>query len=463
MATLILRRFHLVLAAVLGVCGLCAGDPAIAGVVGSGTAASCTESALASQIAAGGTVTFNCGGAATIAMTTGISISSGSPALVVDGGGVITLDGATISPHQPMISVQGGSSALPSITFRGMTFSNGNATGTGLQAGGAILNGGNLTLDHDVFTNNQAPFGGAVMQERCSSAGSPALPCVAASLTVTNSQFSGNSASNSGGAINLQSDTVNVSNSTFTGNSAGSGGAIYLFGNSTFTTSGTITSSTFSGNTATFEGGAIAVVNLQGGSATITNNTFNANQATGSTGAGGAIWIGSPTTLTNNTIAGNSAASGGGIDNGATLTMQDSLLANNSGGNCAGSSFSGANNLQFGDSTCNGVSVGDPHLGALANNGGPTQTMALNSGSAAVDAGDNATCAKTDQRGTARIDGDGNGSVVCDIGAYEAPAGTVVVPPPAPAVSAPMLSRIGLLLLAGLFATLGLSAWRRRV
>jgi len=462
MATLILRRFHLVLAAVLGVCGLCAGDPAIAGVVGSGTAASCTESALASQIAAGGTVTFNCGGAATIAMTTGISISSGSPALVVDGGGVITLDGATISPHQPMISVQGGSSALPSITFRGMTFSNGNATGTGLQAGGAILNAGNLTLDHDVFTNNQAPFGGAVMQERCSSAGSPALPCVAASLTVTNSQFSGNSASNSGGAINLQSDTVNMSNSTFTGNSANTGGAILLYANSTFTTSGTITASTFNGNTATYNGGAILVTNLQGGSATITNSTFNANQAV-HFGNGGALLIGATTTLTNDTIAGNSALNGGGVYVVATLTMQDTLLGNN-GGSCFGNSFSGTNNLQFNDSSCAGVPVGDPKLGPLANNGGPTQTMALGAGSAAVDAGDNATCAKTDQRGIARIDGDGNGSVVCDIGAYEAPAGTVVVvPPPAPAVSAPMLSRIGLLLLAGLFATLGLSAWRMRV
>ena len=393
-----MRKLHSFIVAKFSIiCALYAASPVFAGVVGTGTAASCTQSALQTQISAGGTVTFNCGGPATIAIATGLGINSSNPAVVVDGGGIITLDGATISPHAPMISIYGGSSTLPSITFKGMTFSNGNATGTGLQSGGAILNGGNLTLDNDVFNNNQAPFGGAVAQERCSSSGSPPTPCVAASLTVTNSTFSNNSASNSGGAINLQSDTVSVSNSTFAGNSAGSGGAVYLFGNSTFTASGTIANSTFNGNSASSSGGAIAATNLQGGSVTLTNDT----------------------------IAGNSATTnGGGVYVTSTLTMQDTLLASNTGGNCNVGSFSGTNNLQFGDGTCAGVPTADPHLGALANNGGPTQTMALGAGSAAIDAGNNATCPAADQRGFARADGDGNGSVICDVGAYEAAAGT---------------------------------------
>ncbi|MGH3147772.1 MAG: Ig-like domain-containing protein, partial [Rubrobacter sp.] len=44
---------------------------------------------------------------------------------------------------------------------------------------------------------------------------------------------------------------------------------------------------------------------------------------------------------------------------------------------------------------------------------------ALLPGSPAVDAAANAGCPATDQRGVARRDGDGNGTVVCDIGAYE--------------------------------------------
>jgi len=52
-------------------------------------------------------------------------------------------------------------------------------------------------------------------------------------------------------------------------------------------------------------------------------------------------------------------------------------------------------------------------LGALADNGGPTQTMALPDGSPAIDAGNQVGCPTTDQRGVPRPRSD------CDIGAYE--------------------------------------------
>jgi hypothetical protein len=66
--------------------------------------------------------------------------------------------------------------------------------------------------------------------------------------------------------------------------------------------------------------------------------------------------------------------------------------------------------------------VADPLLGPLANNGGETDTMAIATGSPAIDAGDSALCLPTDQRGVARPIGSG-----CDIGAFE-----YAPPPPAP-------------------------------
>src|SRR5215216_5140616 len=87
----------------------------------------------------------------------------------------------------------------------------------------------------------------------------------------------------------------------------------------------------------------------------------------------------------------------------------------------------GGHNLQYPDANCPGIPVGSPQLGPLQDNGGPTWTMALLPGSAAIDAGDNAVCAQApgnlDQRSIGRpIDGNGDSNAICDIGAFEAPA-----------------------------------------
>ena len=59
-------------------------------------------------------------------------------------------------------------------------------------------------------------------------------------------------------------------------------------------------------------------------------------------------------------------------------------------------------------------------LGNLQNNGGDTFTQKLLHGSPAIDHGDNTGAPATDQRGVARPnDGDGNGSKIIDIGAFE--------------------------------------------
>jgi len=64
----------------------------------------------------------------------------------------------------------------------------------------------------------------------------------------------------------------------------------------------------------------------------------------------------------------------------------------------------------------------DPHLGPLADNGGFVKTHSLALLSPAIDAGnpDPEICPSTDARGFPRpIDGNGDGSAICDMGAYE--------------------------------------------
>src|SRR5207245_6977832 len=97
----------------------------------------------------------------------------------------------------------------------------------------------------------------------------------------------------------------------------------------------------------------------------------------------------------------------------------------NSNDNCDAPLVSRGHNLSS-DATCGFSASGDqtntdPQLGPLQNNGGPTDTMALASTSPAVDAGGDASCPGTDQRGMIRPQG-----AHCDAGAYELAASSIV-------------------------------------
>jgi predicted outer membrane repeat protein len=195
-------------------------------------------------------------------------------------------------------------------------------------------------------------------------------------MTITASTFVNNYANNnstSGGAI-CNGGTLTITGSTFStnssqGNNGGYGGAIYTYGGTL-----SVTNSTFSQNSATTSGGAIY---RQGGTVHISNSTFGINPE--NIGGGGAL-----------SNAGSNAGS-------PVFILQNSIVANSAnGGNCAGTIKSDGYNLSS-DSTCNFRGPGDlngknPKLGALSNNGGPTQTMALQIGSPALDAGNPAGC-----------------------------------------------------------------------
>lgn len=248
-----------------------------------------------------------------------------------------------------------------------------------------------------------------------------ALKVTLSKLTIRNG-----SAAGGGGIINW--GTLTISNGILSGNLAGSsdsatGGGIYNSGTLTINNS---TLSKNSGSTNFVYGGGI----YNSGTLAINNSTLYSNSAADFTGGGGgAIYNDGTAKISNTTFSGNNSRLGGGIYNGGTITFQNSIIANStSGGNCYGTVTSSGYNLSS-DGTCNFSNAGDrnntnPKLGALRNNGGSTPTMALPTGSPAVDAGNPSGCTdnlgqllKTDQRGQLRPDKEDTGG--CDMGAYE--------------------------------------------
>src|SRR5262249_30735725 len=250
-------------------------------------------------------------------------------------------------------------------------------------------------------------------------------------LSVTNCLFSGNKALGGGGAIRNNGTSLIVTNCTFNSNFTTSfGGGIF---NSAGTGSLVVANSTFNGNTAGLGGG---VANSQGSLLVASNCTFANNKATSS---GGAIQgdISSAISLANCTISGRS---GGGIFMlGLTLDVQNCIIADSTGNPDCTSVMPLALNSHnlIKDGSCSPMLSGDPKLGPVFDNGGPTPTMALLAGSPAIDAGDDSVLGNpftltTDQRGSGFPRKSG---VHVDIGAFEvqAPVGPPIGHPLTPA------------------------------
>jgi hypothetical protein len=342
---------------------------------------------------------------------------NGSEIVVNDPTRRITLD-ATGLPNTQTIDGHSGSnriftvSAGCSLSLIGLKLSGGNGQGASQTGnGGAILNFGTLALTRCTLSGNTlaAGSGGAVLND-------------GGSATLTQCTLSGNAAAN-GGAIHQNAGTLSLTQCTFSGNTASAaGGAISL-------NAGTLTLSacTFTTNAATSNGGA---VHQLAGSVTATQCTFFSNT---SSQGGAAYQAGGSLSLIHCTASGNKATvGGGGIFSATSLTMTNSIIAGNSSPSgadvsCVGITPTGINFI--GDLAGSGliagptILTGDPRLGPLASNGGPTQTLALGRGSSAIDAvsaGYRVPGLTTDQRGQPRaMDGDNNGSSNPDLGAFE--------------------------------------------
>jgi hypothetical protein len=180
-----------------------------------------------------------------------------------------------------------------------------------------------------------------------------------------------------------------------------------------------LTNCTFHGNSAGFGAG---IFNGEFAIANVVQSTFSGNTAST---AGGGIMAAGTATLRACTVAGNT---GGGLHVSGLATYENCLFDANPGGNIGGtgSPASLGHNLSS-DSTGGLAGPGDlpdtdPLLDPLADNGGPTLTHALRSGSPAVNAGSNTAVEDLDQDqrgpGFARVAGLLAGRIA-DIGAFE--------------------------------------------
>lgn len=241
-------------------------------------------------------------------------------------------------------SLGGGVQSLNVVTVNGSTndlidsvsIVNGNASGVGGDdSGGGVLleNGGSLTLNKDILSNNSAANqGGAIFSSNDSI------------LTVTNSTFTGNSAT-TGGAIEALNANLTLSFDTFTNNNALLGGAVFvesLFETHSHTYS--VDHSLFQNNTSVVAGGGMVAQGIGALSTTLVNiqsSVFDHNVTT--VGAGGGILMSNIVTninassFTNNTTSffgggvcfNNLTAFATGTPEVGHLTLTNSLIANN--------------------------------------------------------------------------------------------------------------------------------------
>jgi hypothetical protein len=371
--------------------------------------------------AAGDTIVFgqNCtvALASTLTLTKNVTIEGAGHTVTIQGNNTFTL----------LASNNGVAVNLIGLTFTQGKGSISNARPGNSSAGGAIFSRGALTVSDCTFDSNSAVQGGAINTN-------------SGSLTVTASTFTNNSTfalsgeENGGGAIYHGAgggSALTVTGSTFTNNhadvSGANSGAISVNGGLL-----TVIGSTFNGNTSSFSGGALST-SVSG--SFITDSTFSNNSVT-SFGAGSAIEGLGAVSIVNSTISGNNVTGTSAVDSYTSftnVTIKNSIVSGNSSANCSRSSggtfTDGGNNLEFGSTSCGftvNAQTGDPNLGALANNGGPTQTMLPGVGSAATDHGNLNVCENAnigaggsgpyDQRGALRT---APGGATCSIGAVE--------------------------------------------
>ena len=354
-----------------------------------------------------------------------------------DGGGGILTNGSLVIEESGILSnnsptVGGGLSAQGAVTITDSLVSNNSVirSSSGDASGGGIRTVGNLTATNSTFTNN------TVHNTEAGDAWGGGLSVEGATLTMHDSQVSGNAAiaddgsavASGGGAFATRGD---ISGSTVSGNLAQSGyravGSGLILGDVSSVEKTTVTENVGQGSNV--EGS----LKSEGGTLSITNSTVTDNEANATSLASAGVVTTDGLEVAFSTLANNHVGTGtpSGRDlNGGNqqITLKASVVANEDGGSCALLTLKVAstyNATTTGDTSCGIQSSSNPVTGTwaqlgldqLRNNGGPTKTMALLENSVLSGVIPNATgttilgAGGTDQRGVIRSDGGSPGNL----------------------------------------------------
>jgi len=396
------------------------------------------------------------GGANTIALTrdellinSTVSINGpGEQELTIDGqrqSRVLNVDGAANSTISGLTVTNGGEYAIGrqipgggiqirrsnGVTLESVTISNSVSFGdvTYSDAGGIyITNSDGVSLNSVTVTNNTASYSGGGIASK-SSDDLVIVDSVINANVIVPGTSSAEQRSSGAGLYIEGSDNVLIKNTTISGNSGATlGGGLGGKKN----TGLRITQSTISNNQAVNGAGFFSNGDVE---TVVTNSTISSNTATYDSvnnyiAVGGGVRVGDRfpinfftsmsminVTINNNQALGPNAQIGGiHINNNASLSLTNSVVANSVAGDCNASVSSGTNNW-FEDASCNGTANGDPNLGVLQNNGGPTLTHAPLPGSGLLNTGLISAC-QGDAAGVDQLNSP-RGGRLCSIGAVE--------------------------------------------
>jgi predicted outer membrane repeat protein len=332
-----------------------------------------------------------------------------------------------------------------SLTLNDLVLEGGYATN-----GGAVYNTNHLVMNNVILRANRAMSGGGAIYNYNN--GWVELNRVTLQGNLTEGA--------AGGAIFSRLGYVGLFASTLTANQApmGSGGALHAMRYAQTVIEGC----TFADNSSRFEGGAIH--NYNNAFMEVTNSTLSGNYSRSYGGAAAntallpngtidnAQIVITSTTLANNRaeLGGAAIYSGGDVDDTVSVRLAGALVASEVEvvSQCCGARFVADVSSLATDATCGyamPVAYADLLLGSLVFNGGMTQTHALMPGSIAVDwpfTGIVAGLPSVDQRGSVRPqDGNGDGLLVADVGAFEHEALIAIDIEPKDAANVVKLSR----------------------
>lgn len=432
----------------------------------------------------------------------GLTITNGSGS--GNGGAILneqsSLFGSSLTLADDVVSGSktvghgGGVFSVGPLTITGSTIS-GDTAGTDSNGyGGGVYAKDGLNVGQSIVTGNQAYAGGGIALK------------TKYKTTITNSVISSNNAAYGGGlwtgtnysASSSPDNSVTIQNTTVSGNTAtAQGGGVEIGSDRSPNAPVTIAASTISGNSVTGKssdnplGGGLSIYSQIANPIDVIDSTISGNTAPD----GGGVSVGYPgrsvidpgskgsIAFDNSTIALNTAsAHGGGIflaeyspavtlpglqaatlvssQQSATVGLNSTIVAGDKAGSSqedlyrkpstGGGGFNANYSLiQTTDAalllTKNQTILGvDPQLGALGDNGGPTQTMLPSGTSPAIDQGKAASGLSTDQRGSSRTVDRGHtqppGGDGTDIGAVELAA--IVKPGSSPAAVTPISATV---------------------